>query len=112
MEKKTIKCPVCSETAELKEKETELLNGLAVLKKDRYYEWRKCREKFSTPRQVKTGLEQLKEAFSFKRQVIKTGRSLAITLPNDLIEFYKLKKGGTIKLIPESSKKITIILSQ
>lgn len=109
MASKTITCPVCKGTAVLKEKETELLEGLVVLKKDPYYYCQECREKFSTSTQVKKGLETLQKAFSFKRQVIKTGRSLAITIPTDLSEFYHLKKGSIVTLSPESGNKVEIV---
>lgn len=61
MAPKTIACPVCGGTAVLKEKETELLEGLVVLKKDDYYACQKCNEKFSTSRQVRKGVNSLKD---------------------------------------------------
>ena len=44
-----------------------------------------------------------------KRKIVQTGSSLAVTLPNDLVEELKLKKGQTVDLtVHPQSRAITI----
>ena len=55
--------------------------------------------------------KEINTKFVFQRPIINAGRSLAVTLPADLVQYYKLKKGEKIKLIPESKNEIRISLS-
>lgn len=105
---KEMKCPFCKSKAFLEQKETPLLNGLLVLKKDFFYKCSKCKEDFSTAEQVKAVSDELKKAFYFNRQVISTGGSLGITFPADLSDYYNLHKGEKVQLIPESRQEIKI----
>lgn len=44
-----------------------------------------------------------------KRKIVQTGSSLAVTLPNDLVEELKLKKGQSVDLtVHPQSRAITI----
>ncbi|MDO8538263.1 MAG: AbrB/MazE/SpoVT family DNA-binding domain-containing protein [archaeon] len=108
MEKKEIKCHLCGGKAILKFDELKLDEGKIVIKNSPYYECQKCKEKFSTSEQMQELSEQINTKFSFKRPIINAGRSLAITLPADLVEYYDLKKGEKITLIPEGKKGIKI----
>lgn len=54
--------------------------------------------------------KELKTHFAFNRPIISTGRSLAITLPTDLVDFYKLKKGTTVRLVPEDNRTVKLVI--
>lgn len=107
---KEMKCPVCNGAAKLVTDDTELLGGKVVLKKNEFYKCEKCGEEFATAGQVRTAEQTLRKAFFFKRNLISTGGSLAITLPTDLSKYYSLKKGKSIELVPESEKEIKLIV--
>lgn len=108
--KAKMKCPICEGEAVLSKSNLTLLNGAFVLKDNPIYECTNCKEKFATGKIVDKTLELAKKGFSFTRQVISTGGSLAITLPPDLSDYYKLEKGEKIKLVPKSSKELSVII--
>ena len=108
--KKTIDCHFCSGKTELKFEELSLNNGRIIVKDSPYYKCKKCGEEFSTSEQMQELSNELNSKFSFMRPVITAGRSLAITLPKDLIEYCKIKKGRLIKLVPETRNKIELII--
>lgn len=105
---KQAKCYLCNGKAVLKFEDLELDEGKIIVKNSPYYKCLKCREEFAASEQMQELSEQLNTKFVFQRPVINAGRSLAITLPSDLVQYYKLKKGEKIKLIPESRKEIKI----
>ena len=110
MERKEVKCHLCGGKAELKHETISLDNGKITIKDSGYYKCTKCDEEFSTSEQMQELSGQINSRFAFSRPLIKAGRSLAITIPKDIIESYSLKKGKNIRLVPESSKKIELIL--
>lgn len=103
-------CPICGEKAFLSKQSLDLFNGLFKLKDNPIYECKNCFEKFATGKMVDLALDMAKEQFNFRRKIISTGGSLAITLPIDLSEFYKMKKGKDVQLIPKSKKELRIII--
>ena len=103
---KEIECHLCSGTAVLKFEDLKLAEGKIILKDSPYYHCNKCREEFSTSEQMGLLSGQINSKFVFHRPIINAGRSLAITLPADLVQYYNLKKGEKIKLIPENKKNI------
>ncbi|MEM0359863.1 MAG: AbrB/MazE/SpoVT family DNA-binding domain-containing protein [Candidatus Diapherotrites archaeon] len=105
-----IKCHLCNGKTELKSEELQLDGGRIIIKNSPYYECTKCGEKFATSKQMQKLSEQINTKFVFQRPIINAGRSLAITLPADLVQYYGLKKGNKIKLIPENKKEIKISL--
>ena len=105
---KEIKCVLCKSTAGLKFEELKLDNGKITIKDSPYYKCAKCGEEFSTAEQMQELSDQLNMRFKFKRPIINAGRSLAVTLPADLVEFYNLKKGEKIELIPENRHELRI----
>ncbi|MFH1588771.1 MAG: hypothetical protein ABIA76_05535 [Candidatus Diapherotrites archaeon] len=105
---KEIKCHLCNGKAILKFEELKLDEGKIIIKDSPFYECIKCKEKFSTSEQMQELSNQINSKFVFKRPIINAGRSLAITLPSDLVNYYDLKKGEKIKLIPENRKEIRI----
>lgn len=107
--KPEIKCPLCKGTAKLIKKNIKLSKGKATLKGAESYKCQKCGEIFSTSKQVKESEKRIRNEFFFKRKIISTGGSLAITLPSDLSEYYKLEKGTTISIVPEGKNAIKII---
>jgi hypothetical protein len=109
MEKK-IKCHLCNGTAVLKFEDLKLDEGRIIIKDSPYYECTKCKEQFSSSEQMQELSDQINSKFVFKRPIINAGRSLAITLPADLIQHYNLKKGKKIKLIPENKKEILLTI--
>ena len=102
-----IDCYYCKGKAILKQRDLKLFEGKIVLKQQPYYQCLKCRRDFATSEQM---LETEKElnTFSVKRQIVETGRSLAITIPKEMAEFFELKKGSEIQLIPESKSILKI----
>jgi uncharacterized Zn finger protein len=107
MENEEIACVFCSEKAKLNYEIIELLGGKVVLKQQPYYKCRKCGKEFVTSRQMRETEKQI-NSFSVSRQIVSTGRSLAITIPADIAKFYKLKKGKNVQLIPESQQMLKI----
>ena len=105
---KEIKCALCKGTATLKFEELELDNVKVILKDSPYYKCRRCGEEFATAEQMQALSEQINTKFKFKRPIINAGRSLAVTLPADLVEFYNLKKGEKIEFIPENRHELKI----
>jgi len=105
-----IKCHLCGGKAELKHENFELGNGRIVIKDSPYYKCAKCKEEFSTSEQMHELSDLINNKFVFQRPIINAGRSLAITIPADLAQYYNLKKGEKIKIIPEGKKEIKIKL--
>lgn len=110
MEKTEIKCHLCNGKAELRHETLSLCKGKITIKDSPYYKCRKCGEEFSTSEQMQELSGQINTRFAFSRPLIKAGRSLAITIPKDIIDCYNLTKGKNIRLVPESSKKIELLL--
>ncbi|MFH1664336.1 MAG: hypothetical protein ABH986_06065 [archaeon] len=106
--KTKIKCPVCSGDAVLSKENLELFDGLIKLKNNPMYKCNKCRESFANGKMADETLSKAGKEFNFSRQIVSTGGSLAITLPSDLTKFYKLRKGGKIKLVPEGTRSLKV----
>lgn len=105
---KEIKCHLCGGKAILKFEELKLNEGKFVIKESPYYACQKCREEFATGDQMRELSDQLHSKFFFQRAIINAGRSLGFTLPTDLVQFYNLKKGERITIIPESRKEFKV----
>ncbi len=110
-EKREIECHLCGGKAILKSEDLKLAEGKIVIKGSPYYQCTKCKEEFATSEQMLELSEQINTKFIFHRPIINAGRSLAITLPIDLVHYYNLKKGEKIKLIPENKKQIKILIA-
>ncbi len=108
---KEIKCHLCEGKAVLKYEELKLDKGRIIIKNSPYYKCVECKEEFATSEQMHELSNKINTKFVFQRPIINAGRSLAVTLPADIVQYYKLKKGEKIKLIPESRKEIRISLS-
>ena len=106
MEQK-IKCVFCGGKTELHFENVELLDGKMTLKNEPYYKCTSCKKEYVSSEQMRE-TEQKLNSFYIKRPVIATGRSLAITLPPDIAEFYSIKKGTKIQLIPESKNTLKL----
>jgi len=105
---KEITCHLCNGKALLQFEELELDDGEITIKDSPFYKCSKCKEEFSTSKQMHELSEQINTKFVFSRPIINAGRSLAITIPADIVQYYKLKKGEKIKLIPESRNEIKL----
>ncbi|MBU0635483.1 AbrB/MazE/SpoVT family DNA-binding domain-containing protein, partial [Candidatus Micrarchaeota archaeon] len=79
-------------------------------KESPYYKCSKCKEEFSTSKQMQELSNQINTRFVFKRPIINAGRSLAITLPSDIVQYYNLKKGEKIQIIPKNQKELKVIV--
>lgn len=101
-------CIRCGNKAMLVKGKFTMFNGHVVLD-DTGYKCGKCGEKFYTSAQVRAMEKQLHEKYEIRRTVIETGRSLAITLPADFVEFYKLRKGSPVVVIPEGKKEARLV---
>ncbi len=108
MEKEKTKCHLCGGKAVLKFEELKLDEGKITIKDSPYYECQKCKEKFATSEQMKELDGQIHRNFSFKRSVINAGRSKAVTFPSDFADYYNLKKGRKIEMIPENQKQFRV----
>ncbi|MBW1995466.1 MAG: YgiT-type zinc finger protein [Deltaproteobacteria bacterium] len=107
---KEIECHLCGGKAILRSEDLKLDEGRIVIKGSPYYKCEKCGEEFATSGQMQALSEQINTRFVFERPIINAGRSLAVTLPSDLVHYYNLKKGEKIKIIPESKKELRIEL--
>ncbi len=107
---KEIDCHLCKGKAELKFEEIKLDNGKIIIRGSPYYKCGKCKEEFATSEQMQELSEQINTKFVFERPIINAGRSLAVTLPSDLVHYYNLKKGGKIRIIPENRNELRIEL--
>lgn len=109
-EKNKIGCPLCGGSAELTERDISLLEGKVILKSQPFYKCSKCNERFATSKQVEKAEKELRAAFFFKRKVISTGGSMALTVPGDIAKFYHLHKGSSILLVPENEKTFKVVV--
>ncbi len=71
------------------------------------YKCQKCGNLFFSEEQA-AGMAQRTEllaesTFGFQRKITVSGRSLAVTIPQELAEHMKLSKGATVKIIPSTS---------
>ena len=103
-----IECHLCKGKAELRFEELTLDDGRITIRDSPYYKCAKCGEEFATSEQMEALNGQISQKFAFQRPIINAGRSLAITLPADIVQSYKLKKGGKISIIPEDRKTLRI----
>jgi len=101
MAKEEVNCMFCEGDVELKHETIKFLGGKVILKGQPYYLCRKCKKEFVSSGQMRQTEKEV-NIFSISRPIVSTGRSLAITLPKDIAEFYALKKGEKVHLIPES----------
>ncbi len=108
--KTKMKCPICDGAAVLSKTNLSLFNGVLSLKNNPIYECTNCKEKFAVGKMADETLKKAKKEFSFTRQVISTGGSLGVTFPADLSQYYKLTKGENIRLVPKSSKEISLLI--
>ena len=108
MEEK-IKCHLCGGKAELKYENFKLDNGRITINDSPYYKCTKCKGEFSTSEQMHELSDLINNKFVFQRLIINAGRSLAVTIPSDLAQYYNLKKGEKIRIIPEGKKELKIM---
>ncbi len=68
------------------------------------YRCHKCGNIFFTERQAKdmeSRVNELKEhCFGFERKVTVSGKSLAITIPRELVSYLKIHRGQKLKVFP------------
>ena len=111
---KQVACPLCNGASFLKFKDMSLFGGKFVLNNTPYYKCEKCGEEFASSEQMYL-LSNLvlakRQEFFFSRPIINAGRSLAITIPSDIVSAYSLKKGRIISIIPESKDRLILKLS-
>ncbi|MFH1257053.1 MAG: hypothetical protein V1494_07240 [Candidatus Diapherotrites archaeon] len=105
---KEIECHLCGGKAQLRMEELSLDDGRITVRDSPYYACIKCKEEFATSEQMQDLSEQINTKFVFQRPIINAGRSLAITLPADIVQFYGLKKGKKIKIMPENKHTLKV----
>ena len=101
-------CIVCKKDTELKKGVLSLLGGKIVID-DEYYKCPHCGEKFSTSKQMNMAADQIRNKYHLERTIIETGRSLAFTLPPSFAQFYNLKKGSKVRVVPEGKDYARIV---
>ena len=79
-----IKCHFCGGVAFIKRRDIVLDDEKITIKDEPYYECKKCKEQFCTSEQMFALDKRLHENFTFKRNIIVAGKSLAITIPSDI----------------------------
>ncbi|MBI2143852.1 hypothetical protein HYU17_01715 [Candidatus Woesearchaeota archaeon] len=71
------------------------------------YKCHKCGNVFFTEQQAANMKQRTKtlveSTFGFHRKITVTGRSLAVTIPQELASHLNLSKGVTVKIIPSTS---------
>ncbi len=103
MEKKKVETCICGSTAELCVKEKTFFGGRVVLRNYEYYRCKRGHE-YLTSEQASRHDEEFRRQYFVHRQIISTGRSLAVTFPSDFVDFYNLKKGKKITIVPAGKK--------
>ena len=98
---KEIKCPFCSGVAVLEYDDLILDNGKIIIKNEPNYKCKKCKQEFCTSKQMFHLDKLLHDTFLFKRNIIVAGKSLAVTLPSDVVSHYNLKKGDKVSILAE-----------
>lgn len=96
-------CIKCGKKAELRKGKFKMFGGRVVLDEEGY-QCGHCGERFYTSAQMRLIEKQLHEKYEFRRTVIETGRSLAITLPSDFVDFYNIHKGSQVTVVPDGKK--------
>jgi hypothetical protein len=96
-----IKCHFCGGVAIIKYEDITIDDGKITIKNEPYYSCQKCKQEFCTSEQMFALDKRLHEQFTFKRSVIAAGKSLAITLPADIVTHYKIKKGKKVSILAE-----------
>ena len=109
--KNAVTCHLCGGKTKLRFEALELLGGKISVRESPYYKCLQCKEEFTSSEQMQELSELLNQKFSFPRPVIVAGRSLAITLPKDLAAYYGLKKGSKVRLVPETRKRIELLVN-
>ncbi len=97
-----ITCDSCGGEAILKYRDITLNDNKIIIKDEPYYECQKCKDCFVTNEQMKKLDKRIHESFIFKRNVIVAGKSLAVTLPADVVDYYKIKKGNKVSILTDS----------
>lgn len=68
------------------------------------FKCKKCKQRFFTEEQAEVleqkTMEIKKHAFVFVRKITRSGKSLAINIPEDLVNYSKLRQGLHIKIMP------------
>lgn len=71
------------------------------------YKCQRCGNLFFSEKQAADMAQRTKllaeSTFGFQRRITVSGRSLAVTIPQELAEHMKLSKGVTVKIIPSTS---------
>lgn len=94
-------CPFCKGIAVIKYRDVVLDDGKITIRNEPHYECKKCKEQFCTSEQMFALDKRLHENIAFTRSIITAGKSLAVTLPADLVTHYKLKKGKKVSILAE-----------
>ena len=103
MAKEKVEKCICGAPASLRVKERSLFGGKVVIKDYEFYRCERGHEYLEEAQMSKHDAEFRRQYF-VQRHVIKTGRSLAITMPPDFAEFYNLKKGKKVTIVPAGRK--------
>ena len=105
--KAKVKCPLCGSAALLSKSNLSLFNGTFTLKDNPLYHCIGCGEEFASGKMVDDSLKSARRQFSFKRQLISTGGSLALTFPGDLLQYYGLSSGSKVNYSPINGRAST-----
>ncbi len=103
---KVEKC-ICGAVAELRTRNESFFGGKIIVKGQEYFRCKHGHE-YLTSEQATRFEKQFKNQYFIQRQIIETGRSLAITLPRDFVDFYNLKKGSRFIILPHGKKEAII----
>jgi YgiT-type zinc finger domain-containing protein len=105
------KCHICGSKSELRKRDIKLLSGKMVIKDSPYYKCVKCGKEYATSEQMQELSDIInikRQEFFFNRPLINAGRSLALTIPADIVANYSLKKGKMVQIIPENKNTLTL----
>ena len=105
------KCPMCGKGSLIRKKVDETMFGVNL---GRFPEWvcNHCGESFTDENTTQAIIERAKQkgiwGLGKKVKVVKSGNSLVIRIPKEIVEFMGLEKGQELFVRPEGKSKIMV----
>ena len=105
------KCPICGKGSLIRKKVNEVMFGVNL---GEFSEWvcDHCGESFTDEKTTQTIVNRAKQrgiwGLGKKVKVVRSGNSLVIRIPKEIVDFMGLKKDQELFIHPEGRSKITV----
>lgn len=105
------KCPMCGRGSLIRKKVAETMFGVNL---GRFSEWvcNHCGESFTSENTTRAIIDRAKQkgiwGLGKKVKVVKSGNSLVVRIPKEIVDFIGLEKGQELFIYPEGKSKITV----